>query len=150
MRIFKILTATVLAFIIGCGAAPAAIVILEFTVIFAGGWSGNYDPITHHPIPGSHSSGSYSAKPFALQFSFDTDLAQPGYFDNQRLDTERASPLDIRYTPSIGFVIFTSSLFALTSGNSTASDIISNDTLSQFARSVETHRAGPYTSTMVT
>jgi PEP-CTERM motif len=153
MRVFKVLALVTFALTAGPRFSQATIIDVEYTGTFTGSWSGNYDPLTGPSSPYTgYSSGSYSTTPFTLTFQFDTNLAQPGYFDNSQLSTPPESIFGNSIYPnfpSVGFVTLSSSLFNLNSGNFTASDTTVSGSTSQSASSLEPYKYGLYTSTSV-
>jgi hypothetical protein len=136
------------------GAQPveAEILNVEYTGTFTGSWFGNYDPLVGPSASSGVSSGSYSTTPFTLTFQFDTDLAQPGYFNSSQLSTPPKDIFGFSIYPnfaSVGSATLSSSLYNLSSGNFSASDTVALGSISQSATSVEIYKYGFYTSTSV-
>lgn len=149
MQFTRLWTLAIFALLVDSGASQAAIITVKYTGSFSGNWVGNYDPVTNELANLGLSSGSYSATPFTLTFTFNTDLAQPGYFDASHLYTPPKDPFyNYPSPPSVGSALFRSSLFNLSSGNFSAFHIAYNQTTSQHTQEVLQYRYGNYTATV--
>jgi hypothetical protein len=129
MRIAETLAVVLLATFSSCIASKATIIEVEYTGTYTGGWSGNYDPT--HPTfnPNGPFSGSIATTPFTLTFTFDTTLAQPGYFSNSSLSTPYGG-FPVSIFPSVGTATFSSTWLSF-GGNYMASDIANSGSTSQ-------------------
>src|SRR2546425_80645 len=109
MRFANVLIVAAISLVAGLQVSHATIINVEYAGTFTGSWTGNYDPLTG-PFPYTgYSAGTYGSTPFTLKFQFDTELAQPGYYDASHLTTPAKSMVGYsvpQNPPSVGFADF--------------------------------------------
>jgi len=132
-----------------CSEASASILTVSYTGTYTGSWNGNYDPTGAHPpdFLGGPTSGTFGRESFSLVFSFDTDLALPGYFTASHLGNPILGFPD-PLLRSVGGALFTSTSISISAGSYGATDDASPGSTNQFAQS-RPHTRGGFLNTII-